>query len=77
MPSIMELTRQVELVNKSFDDICNSGKNLTIRLQKVFPETLQNDNHVAASGGEINGGIIKNNNGKSNNGGIKKDQNNK
>jgi hypothetical protein len=38
MPTLIELTRQVELINKSFDDICHSGKNLTIRLQKVLPD---------------------------------------
>jgi hypothetical protein len=34
-PSLVELSKQVELVNNSFDEICHSGKNLTIRLQKV------------------------------------------
>jgi len=49
-PSLLELSKQVELVNNSFDEICTSGKNLTIRLQKVLsdvtgtPETnLEND----------------------------------
>jgi len=32
MPSIIELTKQVELINTSFEEICNSGNNLTIRL---------------------------------------------
>jgi len=38
MPSLLELSKQVELVNNSFDEICTSGKNLTIRLQKVLPD---------------------------------------
>jgi hypothetical protein len=45
MPSLIELTRQVELINKSFDDICHSGKNLTIRLQKVLPEPGEVNNN--------------------------------
>ena len=35
MPSIIELTKQIELINTSFVEICNSGNNLTIRLQKT------------------------------------------
>jgi hypothetical protein len=42
-PSLVELTRQVELINNSFEDICNSGKNLTIRLQKVLPDTADSN----------------------------------
>jgi hypothetical protein len=34
----VELTKQIELINNTFDEILNSGKNLTIRLQKVLPE---------------------------------------
>ncbi len=42
-PSLIELTKQVELINNSFDEICNSGKNLTIRLQKVLPEAGESE----------------------------------
>lgn len=37
-PSLVELSKQMELVNNSFTEICHSGKDLTIRLQKVAPD---------------------------------------
>ena len=37
-PSLLELTKQLELINASFEDVCSQGKTLTIRLQRCEGE---------------------------------------